>query len=46
MDNENLPNVFNHSPGVIPVFCSLEAFRNYIFAMREQIQEEKAAGGR
>lgn len=41
-----LPNVFKHSKKVIPVFYSLEAFRNYIFSMRDQVQKEKAAGER
>lgn len=36
-----LPNVFEHPDGVIPIFNSLEAFRNYMFAMRKQVQEEK-----
>lgn len=33
---EVLPNVFDHIPGLIPVFNSLDAFRDYMFAMREQ----------
>ena len=41
-----LSNVFEHPDGVIPIFNSLEAFRDYMFAMREQAQKEKAAGGR
>ena len=41
-----LPNVFKHSMKSIPVFCSLEALRDYMFAMREQVQNEKVAGGR
>lgn len=40
---QKTPNVFDHSAGVIPVFSSLEAFRNYMFAMREQVQKEKSA---
>lgn len=43
---QKLPNLFDHPPGVIPLFYSLESFKNYMFAMREQIQKEKAAGGR
>lgn len=43
---QKLPNVFHHPVGVIPVFNSLEAFRNYMFVMRKQIQTEKAAKGR
>lgn len=33
-----MPNVFCHTPGVIPVFNSLNAFRDYMYAMREQVQ--------
>ena len=36
-----LPNVFKHGSKSIPVFYSLEAFRDYMFAMREQVQTEK-----
>lgn len=46
MGDTKLKNVFEHPDGVIPIFSSLESFRNYMFAMREQIQKEKAAGGR
>ena len=46
MDDTKLKNVFDHPPGVIPIFNSLESFRDYMFAMREQAQKEKAAGGR
>lgn len=46
MDDTKLKNVFDHPPGVIPIFNSLEAFRNYMFAMREQTQKEKAASER
>ena len=41
-----LPNVFKHGIKSIPVFYSLDAFRDYIFAMREQLQREKVADGR
>ena len=30
-------NVFQHIPGVIPVFNSLDAFRNYMFSMKEEL---------
>jgi hypothetical protein len=43
MDDTKLKNVFEHPDGVIPIFNSLEAFRNYMFAMRAQVQKEKAA---
>lgn len=37
-----LPNVFIESPpGMIPYFSSLEAFQNYMYAMKEQIQRDK-----
>lgn len=36
-----LPNVFKEaSPGTIPIFASLDAFKNYMFDMRKQWQEE------
>lgn len=36
-----LPNIFKESPpGTIPYFSSLESFRNYMFAMREQTQRD------
>ena len=41
---EQLPNVFEHSAKVIPFFSSLEAYRNYMFAMQERYQ--KSAGRR
>ena len=41
-----MSNVFDHPLGVSPVFRSLEAFRDYMFFMREQAQKEEAAGGR
>ena len=44
--NAVLPNVFAHSPSVIPIFNSLDVFRNYMFAMREQVQKEKRVNGR
>lgn len=44
--DDKLPNVFQHPPGVIPIFNSLESFRDYMFAMREQAQKEKAANER
>lgn len=46
MDDTKLKNVFDHPPGVIPIFNSLESFRDYMFAMREQTQKEKAASER
>lgn len=46
MDDTKLKNVFEHPDGVIPIFNSLESFRDYMFAMREQVQNKKAAGGR
>lgn len=36
-------DVFKHPEGVIPVFNSLEALKNYLFAMQEWVQKEKAA---
>ena len=44
--DDKLPNVFQHPPGVIPIFNGLESFRDYMFAMREQTQKEKAASER
>ncbi len=41
---QKLPDVFNHPVGVIPVFNSLEALRDYMFVMREQVQKEQSAG--
>ena len=38
-----LPNVFDHAPGVIPVFNSLDAFRDYMYAMREQVRSRRSA---
>ena len=36
-----LPNVFEeYPPGTIPLFSSLSAFGNYMFAMREQTQAD------
>lgn len=36
-----LPNVFSEAPsGTIPYFSSLESFRNYIFAMRDQTRRD------
>ena len=40
---QEMPNVFDHPAGVIPIFNSLEVFRDYMFVMREQVQKEKAA---
>lgn len=37
-----LPNVFAEAPpGTIPYFSSLEAFRDYMFSMRDQVQRDK-----
>ena len=37
-----LPNVFAEAPpGTIPYFSSLEAFRDYMFSMRNQVQRDK-----
>lgn len=37
-----LPNVFAEAPpGTIPCFSSLDAFRDYMFAMREQVQRDQ-----
>ena len=37
-----LPNVFTEAPpGTIPCFSSLDAFRDYMFAMREQVQRDQ-----
>lgn len=33
-------NVFQHIPGVIPVFNSLDAFRDYMFSMKEELEGE------
>ncbi|WP_317335272.1 hypothetical protein [Dysosmobacter welbionis] len=41
-----LPNVFRHGTKSIPIFNSLEALRDYMFAMREQVQNEKTANRR
>lgn len=41
-----IPNVFKHSTQVIPIFNSLDIFRDYMFVMRKQSQKEKAAGER
>ena len=30
-------NVFQHIPGVIPVFNSLDAFRDYMFSMKDEL---------
>ena len=36
-----LPNVFTESPpGMIPCFSSLESFRDYMYAMKEQTQRD------
>lgn len=41
-----LPNVFTEAPpNTIPIFNSLDTFKDYMFAMREQVQQEKTAGG-
>lgn len=41
---DRLPNVFkDNPPGTIPIFNSLEVFRDYMFSMREQYKKEKAA---
>lgn len=46
-EQKPLSNVFrDHPPGTIPLFNSLEAFRDYMYAMREQYKKEKAAGVR
>lgn len=44
MDDIKLKNVFEHPDGVIPIFKSLEAFRDYMFAMREQVQKKPTTG--
>lgn len=37
-----LPNVFAEAPpGTIPYFSSLDAFRDYMFAMRDQVQRDR-----
>lgn len=37
-----LPNVFAEAPAdTIPFFTSLDAFRDYMFSMRDQVQREK-----
>lgn len=46
MSEKKLDNVFEHPPGVIPLFNSLEAFQNYMDAMQKQCRKEKTAGGR
>jgi len=39
----HLPNVFAEAPvGTIPFFASLDAFRDYMFSMRDQAQREKS----
>lgn len=40
-----LPDVFHSAPpGTVPLFSSLTAFRDYMFAMRDQYQRDRAAG--
>lgn len=34
--NVSIENVFQHIPGVIPVFNSLDAFRDYMFSMKKE----------
>lgn len=46
LEDPKIPNVFKHSTQVIPIFNSLDIFRDYMFAMREQSQKGKAAGER
>ena len=41
--SKKIPNVFDHQNDVIPVFNSLDVFRDYMLAMREQVQKEIAA---
>ena len=39
-----IPNVFTQKPpGTIPLFSSLESFRKYMFAMRDQYQRDSRA---
>lgn len=40
---KQMKDVFNHEENVIPFFNSLDILRDYLFAMREQSQKEKAA---
>lgn len=41
-----LPNVFTEAPpNTIPLFNSLDVFKDYMFAMREQCQQEETAVG-
>lgn len=43
-ESKLLPNVFrDHPPKTIPVFNSLEVFRDYMYAMRDQYKKEKSA---
>ena len=43
--DQRLPNVFAEAPaGTIPIFSSLEAFGDYMFAMREQYAREHKGG--
>lgn len=42
-----LPDVFSEAPpGTIPLFNSLDAFRDYMFSMREQYQNDRSANER
>lgn len=41
-DPPRIPNVFSEAPpGTLPYFSSLESFRNYMYAMRDQVQRDK-----
>ena len=43
---DQMDNVFVHPPGVIPMFNSLDIFRDYLHAIREQEPKGQTAGGR
>lgn len=43
--SDYLQNVFDHPAGVIPIFNSLSIYRDYMFAMREQVRIEAKRKG-
>ena len=42
---DKIPNVFRHPPDLLPMFNSLDIFRDYLRAMRDQEQGNPTAGG-
>ena len=46
LQTDRIPNVFRHPPDLLPMFNSLDIFRDYLRAMRDQEQGNPTAGGR